>query len=89
MELKADSSIYRVREVNLVSSKQGFARFPKGKHRKVSSLGGRARVPKGTAMLSPEQRTIRAREAANILWTRRRQAQEAINSQEDGRLNDG
>lgn len=73
-----------------MSHRQGFAAFPKGKHRKVSSKGGSARVPKGTAMLSPEDRTRRARDAANTLWRRKReeQTQEAINSQEDGRLND-
>jgi hypothetical protein len=34
--------------------------------------GGLARVPKGTAMLPPEERTRRSREAAHALWKKRR-----------------
>lgn len=71
------------------SKKQGFAALPKAKHRKVSSLGGSRRVPKGTALLPTEERTVRARDAANARWEkvrREKQVGQAINSAEDGRL---
>ncbi len=38
--------------------------------RRGGRVGGKARVPKGTAALSPEERTRRAREAAKKRWAK-------------------
>ena len=40
--------------------------------RELGRRGGEAEVPKGTAMLSPEERKERARQAALIRWAKKR-----------------
>lgn len=40
--------------------------------REMASRGGKAEVPKGTAMLPPEERKVRASAAAALKWARYR-----------------
>lgn len=40
----------------------------------LGGRGGKAKVPKGTAMLPPEERKERAREAAKARWAKSRAA---------------
>lgn len=42
--------------------------------RELGKRGGEAEVPKGTAMLSPEERKERARQAALARWGKKRAA---------------
>lgn len=70
------------------SVRRGFAAVPKAQHLRVSAKGGRAKVPKGFATLSPEARSKVARDAANTMWEKRRREnteREAINPAGDGR----
>lgn len=73
-------------------TKRGFAAVPKGKHKKLSSKGGKAKVPKGFSALSPEDRLAVATKGSDARWEKaRREKQEKeqpINSAEDGRVND-
>lgn len=50
------------------SKKQGFASFTREKHIEASRRGGQAKVPKGTAVLSPEDRIKRASAAGSSRW---------------------
>lgn len=72
--------------------RQGFAALPKGKHKKLSSKGGQAKVPKGFSALSPEDRIVIAVKGSDARWEKaRREKQEReqpINSAEDGRVKD-
>ena len=43
--------------------------------REMGRKGGRKKVPKGAAMLSPEQRAESARNAANARWAKQRAAE--------------
>lgn len=52
------------------TKKQGFAAMPKAKHLTYSSRGGKAKVPKGYAKLSPEARRKNAAYASNVRWER-------------------
>lgn len=64
-----------------MSSKKGFASAKKEKHIEWSSKGGSARVPKGFATLSSEERTANAKAGANAMWKKRR---ERINDMNQG-----
>jgi hypothetical protein len=52
-------------------------KYGKDVYEKWGTKGGKAKVKKGVATLSKEQRAIRAKEAAGIRWTRYREIQEA------------
>ena len=39
----------------------------------IGQVGGKAKVPKGVSVLSPEERRIRASEAANARWKKVRE----------------
>jgi general stress protein YciG len=43
----------------------------------IGRKGGKAKVPKGTAVLSPEERTERAKKAAQKGWAKKRAAKKA------------
>lgn len=72
--------------------KRGFAAIPQGKHKKLSSKGGKVKTPKGFSTLSPEDRIVIAVKGSNARWGKvRREKQEReqpINSAEDGRAKD-
>lgn len=52
------------------TKKQGFASMTPEKHLELSSKGGKAKVPKGFAKLSPEDRTVNAVTAINTRWNK-------------------
>lgn len=54
--------------------------MPEDEHKRISSKGGKAKVPKGLAKLPPEDRIEIARKAAQARWEnyRRNQGQELI-----------
>lgn len=53
-------------------STKGFGSLDKEKHRELSSKGGSARVPKGFATLTDEERKANAKAGAQAMWAKRR-----------------
>lgn len=52
------------------SKPRGFAGMPRDKHQEASSRGGKKRVAKGFATLTPDQRKQAAIKAAQIRWAK-------------------
>lgn len=64
-------------------SKQGFASMKPEKLRAVSSKGGSAKVPKGFALLSLEERRANALRASKVRWSKVREERLRNKEKED------